>query len=91
MYIVNIQLIIYLPYVESLKGRRKYINSLKEKLSKYNLSILDISKEYVKEADIAICFLAKDHNGVSKKIQKIENIIEKNYPELDYNLDYEII
>jgi uncharacterized protein YlxP (DUF503 family) len=91
MYIVNIQLILYLPYVNSLKGRRKYINSLKEKLSKHNLSILDISKEYIKEADIAICFLAKDSATISKKIQTIENIIEKNYPELEYELDYEVI
>ena len=91
MYIVNTQLILHLPYVNSLKGRRKYINSLKEKLSKHNLSILDISKEYVKEADIAICFLAKDRASISKKIQTIENIIQKNYPEIEYEIDYEVI
>jgi len=91
MFIVNLQLILHLPYVESLKGRRKYINSLKTKLSNHNLSILDISKEYVKEADIAICFLAKDSASISKKIQTIETILERNYPEIEYEIDYEVI
>ncbi len=91
MFIVNIQLILYLPYINSLKGRRKYINSIKDKLSKYNLSILDLSREYAKESDIAICFLAKCNKDISKKINTIELLLEKNYPEIDYEIDYEII
>jgi len=36
---------------------------------------LDISREHVKEPEVAICFLAIDSKAIFKKIQTIEHII----------------
>ena len=91
MVIVNVQLNLLLPYAESLKGRRKIVHSLKERLSKHNLSILDLSGEYVKEADIAIAFLALNQKAISQKIATIEDIINRHFSEIEYTIDYEII
>ncbi len=91
MLIVNLQLKLFLPYAESLKGRRKIVHSLKERLSKHNLSILDLSREYVKEADIAIAFLALNQKAVSQKIATIEDIINRHFSEIEYFIDYELI
>ena len=91
MLIVNLQLNLFLPYAHSLKGRRKIVHSLKERLSKHNLSILDLSGEYIKEADIAIAFLALNSKAVSQKIKTIEDIIQKHFSEIEYSIDYEVI
>ena len=50
MVIVNLIADFELPFVFSLKERRKILNSIKEKLKKFNVSVLDISGEYPKEA-----------------------------------------
>ncbi len=91
MLIVNLQLNLFLPYAQSLKGRRKIVHSLKERLSRHNLSILDLSGEYVKEADIAIAFLALNQKAVSQKIATIEDILNRYFGEIEYSIDYEII
>ena len=91
MFIVNLQLNLFLPYAHSLKGRRKIVHSLKERLSRHNLSILDLSGEYVKEADIAIAFLALNSKAISQKIHTIEDIIQKHFSEIEYSIDYEIL
>lgn len=91
MLIVNLQLNLFLPYAKSLKGRRKIVHSLKERLSKHNLSILDLSGEYIKEADIAIVFLALNSKAISQKINTIEDIIQKHFSEIEYSIDYEVI
>jgi len=57
MIIVSLIVDFELPFVFSLKERRKIVNSIKDKLKKFNVSILDISNEYPKEASIAYCFL----------------------------------
>ena len=80
-----------LPYVNGLKGRRAIVNSIKDKLKKLNLSILDISGEYVKEADIAICYLAPNSKEAIKYITTIESILDKNAFEYEWSIDCEEI
>jgi uncharacterized protein YlxP (DUF503 family) len=80
-----------LPYIHSLKGRRKIVSSLKERLKKKNLSILDVSSEYVKEANLEICFLSSSKAIAHKKIIAIEEIIERYYSDIEYNITYEFI
>jgi len=88
VFLVEGSIYFELFYVNGLKGRRKIISSLKEKLSKYNLSLLDISSSYVKEARLAFCFLAFSKDDISKKISTIQKVIEKNFPEIEYEIDY---
>ena len=91
MYIVNLLITIELPFVEGKKGRRKITSSIKERLSKLNLSILDISDEYPKEAQIAISFLSLTHKDIQKKIQNIEKILNKYFSYITYSISYEIL
>ena len=80
-----------LPEVHSLKGRRAVLNSLKEKLKKFNVSLLDISGEYAKEADISFVFLSHNAKGAAQYREQIESMLEKNYSEYIYELEYEEI
>ena len=91
MHLVNLLITIDLPYVQSLKGRRKIINSIKDRLSKMNLSVLDISSEYPKEAEIAIAFLTLSENDIQKKIQSIEKILDRYFSDINYEISYEIL
>ncbi|BBG66062.1 hypothetical protein NNO_1359 [Hydrogenimonas sp.] len=67
------------------------LNSIKERLSDMNCSVLDISGEYPKEATIAISFLSPDDRQAKRKIEKIETMLESRFPELQTELDYESI
>ena len=91
MLLVNMQIIIDLPYASSLKGRRKIVHSIKEKLTKYNISILDLSSEYIKEAELAIAFLALSQKDIAKKIKTIEKILDNFISEIEYTINYEVL
>jgi len=91
MIICNCILHIDLPYVRSLKGRRSVTSSIKEKLKAFNLSVLDVSGEYAKEADIAFVFLSPTALNAAQYREKIEKILENNFSEYDFDLEYEEI
>ena len=78
-----------LPGVASLKERRAVLNSLKEYLKKHNLSLLDISGEYAREADIAFAFLSHDGRGAEQYKARIEAALEKYIGHLPYSVEYE--
>ena len=78
-----------LPGVETLKGRRSILNSLKEKLKTLNISVLDISYEYSKEAAMAIAFLSPDRVSAAQYRQKIETMLETRFPEYPCEIDFE--
>lgn len=64
-----------LPFVHSKKERRNILSSIKEKLKKQNLSLLDLSGEYPKEASLAIIFLSPTQQMAAQTLQ----VIEKNH------------
>jgi uncharacterized protein YlxP (DUF503 family) len=80
-----------LPYIQSLKGRRSVTNSIKEKLKSFNVSVLDISGEYAKEADIAFTFLSPNSLKAVQYREKIEQMLEKNFSEYHFELEFEEI
>jgi hypothetical protein len=80
-----------LPYVFSLKERRKVLNSVKEKLKKFNVSLLDISGEYPKEASIAIVYAAHNEKQAGEIKTNIENFLFRNFPEIEFFFDAEFI
>jgi uncharacterized protein YlxP (DUF503 family) len=91
MVIVNMAVDFELPFVFSLKERRKIINSIKDKLKKFNISILDISGEYPKEASLAIAFLAHNEKQAAEIKRKIEDFLFRNFPEIEFIIDEEYI
>ena len=60
MILVHGILRLELPEVHSLKGRRRIVHSLKERLKAFNIWVLDFSGEYVREAGLALAWLAHD-------------------------------
>jgi len=80
-----------LPFVSSKKGRRAIINSIKERLSKLNCSLLDISGEYPKEAEVAISFLSTNEQNAISKIEKIETLLATKFSEIEAILTYDFI
>ena len=91
MIICNCHIHIELPEVHSLKGRRSVLNSLKEKLKKFNVSLLDVSGEYAKEGDVAFVFLTHDAKSAAQYRKEIESMLDRNFSEYFYELEYENI
>ena len=91
MIIVNLVVDFELPFVFSLKERRKIINSIKDKLKKFNVSILDISSQYPKEASLAIVFAAHNEKQAAEIERKIEEFLYKIFPEIEFYFDSEFI
>ena len=77
--------------VHSLKGRRSILNSLKERLKTFNVSVLDISSEYPKEASIALAFLSPDSVRAAQYRRSIETMVETRFPEYPCDIEYEEI
>ncbi len=80
-----------LPFVFSLKERRKIVNSVKDRLKKFNISVLDISGEYPKEASIAIVFAAHNEKLAGEIQREIEEFLYKTFPEIEFYFDVEVI
>jgi len=91
MVIVNLITDFELPFVFSLKERRKVLNSIKEKLKKFNVSVLDLSDEYPKEATVAIVYAAHNEKQAGEIRRSIEEFLFKNFPEIEFFFDIEII
>ena len=78
-----------LPEARSLKGRRQVVNSLKDRLKAFNLSVLDISGSYPKEAEIALAWLAHDPRQSARIRQSIERLLEHRFSEYLWELEVE--
>ncbi len=78
-----------LPHAHSLKGRRSVTNRLKEKLKSFNVSVMDISGEYPKEADVTFVFLSPDAKAAAQYREKIEKMIERNFSDFMWEMEYE--
>ncbi len=80
-----------LPWAESLKGRRRVLSGIKEKLKKLNLSLLDLSGEYPKEATIALSFLSPGRTEAERYLEKIDDLLYRNFPEIAFHISYEML
>jgi len=80
-----------LPEIHSLKGRRSIVNSLKDRLGAFNVSVLDISGSYAREADIAVAWLSHDARQSAQMRQAIEEMIERHFGGIFWEMDFEEI
>ena len=78
-----------LPEAHSLKGRRRVVHSLKERLRVFNISVLDISGSYVREAEIALAWLAHDLRRSAQIRQSVERVLERHFSEYPWELELE--
>jgi len=91
MIIANILIRLELPQVHSLKGRRSVLNRIKDALKKMNVSVLDISSEYVKEGELAVVYAAANEKLCAQILQSIETLLEQRFPELECEVEFEMI
>lgn len=91
MVIANVLIRVDLPYVESLKGRRAVLNRMKDRLKKLNVSVLDISSEYAREAELAVVYVAANEKLCAQVFQSIETILDQAFPELQCEIELEIL
>ncbi len=89
MVICNCTIHLDLYDVSSLKGRRSVLNKVKEKLKTFNVSVMDISGEYAREADIAFVFLSPSSLESARYREKIENALMRLFPEYAIEIEYE--
>ncbi len=80
-----------LPAAHSLKGRRSVLNRIKDLLKKMNVSVLDISSEYVKEAELVVVYAAANEKLCAQVFQTIENVLEQRFPELECEITLEML
>lgn len=80
-----------LQEVRSLKGRRSILNSIKEQLKRYNVSLLDVSGDYPKEAQIVLAFLSPDARSAAQYRESIEAMIESRFGEWPCDIEYELL
>ncbi len=91
MKMVYMSILLDLPYAQSLKGRRSIVNSIIDKLKRKNLSVLDVSGSYTKEAEIAIAYLSPNSIESAKLRRDIEDLLESKSSEYIYDIVYEEI
>jgi len=91
MILSNCILHIELPEAHSLKGRRSVTASIRDRLKKFNVSVLDISGEYVREGDLAFAFLAHDARQAARYLQSVEMTLSRYYGEYEATVEYEIL
>jgi len=89
--IVHGVLELQIPSAHSLKGRRRIVTSIMDRLKGRNISLLDLSSSYPREALIAFVFLALNHPGAQQKLGTIQRVVERSFPEIDFDLSYEIL
>ncbi len=75
----------------SLKDRRKVLNSIRDRLKKFNISFLDLSREYPKEVSFAVCYITHNEAMAKEIKQKIEDFLYKCFPQYQFNFDEEYI
>jgi uncharacterized protein YlxP (DUF503 family) len=78
-----------LPEVSSLKGRRSFTNRCKEKLKALNVSVMDISSEYPKEAEFAVVFVTPDRLSAAQYRETILSLLERQFPEYPFEMSCE--
>ena len=85
MYIGSQLIHIYLPGVRTLKEKRKYLNSIKDRLKKnLNLSVSEINYQHlVQRCELGICGVCRDRNSLEQLFQKAAWIMQK-YPRLAF-------
>ncbi|MFW6134136.1 MAG: DUF503 domain-containing protein [Elusimicrobiota bacterium] len=86
MFIGAKRIEIYLPGIRSLKEKRKYINSLKDKIkNELNLSVAEINhQDLLQRSEIGICGVSHSRRCLKQIFQNVKKIMDR-YPQLNFN------
>ncbi len=89
--VVKVEL--FFPENGSLKGKRHYLRSIKDKLrSHFNVSVSEVDyHDLWQRSLIAVAVVGADGRYVNENLSKIMNFLEKNWPEYVVNFSTEIM
>ncbi|MFH1415019.1 MAG: DUF503 domain-containing protein [Elusimicrobiota bacterium] len=75
---------IFLPGVRSLKEKRKYLNSIKDKLKRnLNLSVSEVGcQDLLQHSELGLCTVCQDKKSIENILQKAGLVLAR-YPQLD--------
>ncbi|RLJ70845.1 hypothetical protein BCF55_1129 [Hydrogenivirga caldilitoris] len=75
---------LYIPDSGSLKGKRKEIKSIKDRLrSNFNVSVSEVdNQELWQRSSIGVAVAGSDVSQVKETIDKIESFVERNWAHL---------
>ncbi len=73
----------FFPENGSLKGKRHYVRSIKDKLrSNFNVSVSEVEyQDLWQRSTIAIAVVGSDGKFINDNLSKIANFVEKNWAE----------
>jgi uncharacterized protein YlxP (DUF503 family) len=82
---------LHIPGVNSLKGKRQIIKSMKEKIrNRFNVSIAEVEKQDLwQRATLGLACVAHDKRAANRILSKVINFIEhnKNISLTDYEIE----
>jgi len=81
---------LFFPENGSLKGKRHYLRSIKDKLrNNFNVSVSEVDyHDLWQRSAIAVALVGTDGNFVNENLTKIINFMEKHWPE--YIVDFKV-
>ncbi|WP_457600623.1 DUF503 domain-containing protein [Hydrogenivirga sp.] len=84
---------LYIPDSGSLKGKRKEIKSIKDRLrSNFNLSVSEIDNQDLwQRSSLGIAVAGSDVTHVRETLHRIENFVEKNWAHLLLEVRSEVL
>lgn len=90
MVILAVHLELVLPFVHGLKERCKLLSSLKERLKKFNASIIDLSGEYPREGQLGMVLACGSEKSAVGVLERIRLFLDLEAFEYEYTIQHEI-
>ncbi len=93
MVIGILSLEFYVDFSMSLKEKRQYVRSIKDKIqNNFKVSVAEVDfQDSIKKIKIGISIVSSDKIYVNEVISNIENFTKRNWPDLFYEIKSEII
>lgn len=79
------------PEVFGLKGRRKILKSIQDRLKNRNYSTIDLSGEYPKEGVLGLASVCLSQQLAHQKLISLQEFLDHQAHEYDYQIDSEIL
>ncbi len=83
---------LFFPENGSLKEKRYYIRSLKDRLKNLNVSVAEVNHQDLwQRSKLAVVCVGKDFSSAQDIMSKTRSFIEKAYPEFIIDIDIEYL
>ncbi len=85
------RMVLYLPESGSLKGKRRILESLRERIrAKYNVSVSEVGhNELWQKAEVGVAIVANESRYVNRVLSKVTDMVQRDHRVelIDYSLE----